>query len=311
MKQTKYNCTQAELYAVARTGWNSYTEYIPAFTDFRGFYLPIYADNAKAEVDAASSLPDDQARYAHTEILRNHAVIKADLCFNNWQKLKRYISTSFIEVDVAPSLVEAGSLRYPKAVKYNWEELNQMNTQANNFITNHFGELIANDNMPAAFQQTYADAAIEVAEAIQTFIDSEESDKKATAVKIDANNAIYTKLMDMFKDGQELYKDDEAVYDQFVFDSVLGLISGARSAGLRGVVTDAVTTLPLAGVAISVIGKPISDITDTEGKYMLKPMASGDYTITATKAGYETLSRDQTVLIGTVSHCDLALNASV
>ncbi len=31
MRQTSYNCTTAELYAVARTGWNSYIEHFALF----------------------------------------------------------------------------------------------------------------------------------------------------------------------------------------------------------------------------------------------------------------------------------------
>lgn len=307
MIKNNYNCTQAELYAVARTGWKSYDEQLAFFGAYRGYYDAAYGTAALGEVEAAASLQDDQARYAQTEVLRIQASGKAAECLANWQTLKRYISTSYPEAEVKPRLEEAGGVRYEKAANQNWDELIQMNTQAIQFLGIHAAELQAGNNMPATFVAKYTTAADEVKVLVQDFINSEELGKESTSEKITRNNALYAKLIQMFKDGQEIFRGNEAVRDQFVFETVLGLISGAGTAGLRGIVRDS-NGMPLIGVMMSVAGKTINATTDNEGKYKLTPMASGDYIVTAVKAGYTSVEQVKTVEVGVVSTLDFVMD---
>ena len=163
--------------------------------------------------------------------------------------------------------------------------------------------------MPVTFEAAYNAAAGELKTAVEAFIDSEEMGKEATEVKIDANNAVYLKLMDMFKDGQEIFRGQDSIRDQFVFEKVLGLINGAGTAGLRGVITDIVSGLPVAGALLKVFGEDITAISNEEGKYTLTPMASGDYKVMVSRDGYENMEVLKTVQVGVVSHLDFALTA--
>jgi hypothetical protein len=205
METPLYRCTQAELYAVARTGWASYSANLPAFGAYRGYYDAAYATAALAAIDAAELLPDAQARYANTEVYRTELVALADNCLARWQTLKRYILTSFPEAAQKARLEEAGSLRYEKAANYNWEELRMMNVSASTFLVTHNAALSAGNNMPLAFVATYNTAASAYAAKMQQFLNSEEQGIIDTNTKITANNALYTMLMNMFKDGQEIF----------------------------------------------------------------------------------------------------------
>ncbi len=60
-------------------------------------------------------------------------------------------------------------------------------------------------------------------------------------------------------------------------------------ANLYGVVTDAETGAPLAGVLVSIDG--LSLTTNAGGYYMFTELPPGSYTITFEKEGYETVVR--------------------
>lgn len=279
MTQSNYNCTQPELYAVARTGWDSYSDNLPAFGAYRGYYDAAYATAALAAIDAAELLPDAQARYANTEVYRTELIVLADNCLARWQTLKRYILTSFPEPAQKARLEEAGSLRYEKARGYNWEELRMMNISASTFLITHNAALSAGNNMPLAFIASYNTAAASFAAKMQQFLNSEEQGVIDTNTKITANNAVYATLINMFKDGQEIFKTQEEIKRQFVFDTVLGLITNPGAAGLRGKVISAQDLLPIANATIEILNTSYTTNTNAEGNYLIKPLATGSYDI--------------------------------
>lgn len=279
MTQSNYNCTQPELYAVARTGWASYASVLPSFAAYRGYFDAAYATAALAAIDAAELLPDAQARYANTEVYRTELVALADDCLARWQTLKRYILTSFPEPAQKARLEEAGSLRYEKARGYNWEELRMMNVSASTFLVTHNAALSAGNNMPLAFLASYNTAAASFAAKMQQFLNSEEQGVIDTNAKISANNAIYATLINMFKDGQEIFKTQDQIKRQFVFDTVLGLISNPGAAGLRGKVISAQDLTPIFDVRVEILNTSQSVNTDINGNYLIKPLPVGNYDV--------------------------------
>lgn len=279
MTKANYTCTQPELYAVARTGWNSYTSVLASFGAYRGYYDATFATAALAAIDAAELLPDAQARYANSEVYRTELVVLADDCLARWQTLKRYILTSFPEPAQKARLEEAGSLRYEKARGYNWEELRMMNISASTFLITHNAALSAGNNMPLAFIAAYNTAAESFATKMQQFLDSEEQGVIDTNTKITANNAVYTTLINMFKDGQEIFKTQDQIKRQFVFDTVIGLISNPGAAGLRGKVISAQDLTPIFDVRVEILNTSQSSNTDTNGNYLIKPLTTGSYDV--------------------------------
>jgi len=304
-----YHCTQAELIAIANTGWNSYTQHLPSFSSYRGYYDAAYASTAKAAVTAANQLPDAQARYANAEVLRTELVTLADACLARWQTLKRYISTSYPQPAIKPRLEEAGSLRYERAANYNWEELQALNTSALNFMLAQNAALAAGNNMPLAFPAAYSLDTTAYDSKYQAFIDAEEAAYNATEAKIAACNAVYTTLINMFKDGQEIFAQQEGIRREFTFDTVLGLISSPSQAGIRGKVSDAATSLPIEGVTVLVLGSNQSSTTDIDGRYEIKPLAASYYDISFVAPSYHDIVINQHhVLTGTVSTLDMLLD---
>jgi hypothetical protein len=88
----------------------------------------------------------------------------------------------------------------------------------------------------------------------------------------------------MLKDGQRIYKDDEAVRKLFTFDQLLNDIAGSGPAGIKGTVTAAGN--PLEGVSVKIIGPNITAFTDEDGKYSFT-LSAGTYSLLLTKPGFQ------------------------
>jgi hypothetical protein len=165
----------------------------------------------------------------------------------------------------------------------------------------------ANLNMPPAFQNDFKTPKENFFTKHQQFLDSEEAARIATENKIVANNSVHKNLMAMFLDGQEIFKDEDAIKKQFIFDQVLNLVSGTGTAGFRGIATDANTSLPLADVIFTIKGSDKTTTSDEEGKYSITQLAADDYEVAATKAGYQDKKFIQKVKVGTISTHDIQL----
>lgn len=63
---------------------------------------------------------------------------------------------------------------------------------------------------------------------------------------------------------------------------------------LRGVVTDKATGRPLDGASIAVLGSSLSGATDTQGRYQIRGLSAGTYTVRATAIGYTRLETSVT-----------------
>ena len=141
-------------------------------------------------------------------------------------------------------------------------------------------------NMPATFAPAYTTDSTNYANKMQQFLDSEEQGIIDTNAKITANNQVYTTLINMFKDGQEIFKSQDQIKRQFVFDTVLGLISNPGAAGLRGTISSSIDASPISGATILVLDTSETTTTDESGNYLLKPLAAGNYNISFGAANY-------------------------
>jgi hypothetical protein len=308
MRKTNYPCTQPELYAVARTGWDAYNAHFTAFATYRGYYDRELSATAFAQISAAEALPDNQTRNAQSEIHRIQLSALADTCLAQWQTLKRYITTSFPEPELKSRYNEAGASRYPEAQNYNWEQLQMLNVQAANFITLHSVALSAGDNMPTTFAAAYTAAAAAYAAKMQQYHYREEQSVLDTNAKINANNALYTQLINMFKDGQEIFKNQDQIKRQFTFDTVLSIISAPAQAGIRGIVTSALDASPIPNASIDILSTSQHTNTDAQGHYLLKPLPAGKYDIRILAPGYQDKTlQNITIHSGTTSTLDVEL----
>jgi hypothetical protein len=307
METPKYHCTQQELYTIATLGWNSCQQHLSAFTMFKTTYTASLITDKLAEVTAAMEIPDEYQRTEESKL--NHIALAksaADAC-TLYQKLKRYILASFPANQQAVKLDSAGQQYYSQAASNNWEAAQAMLTNASAFISANATILQANGGMPATFGTIVTTEKDNFTIIHQTFLDNEESQRVATAQKVTANNNLYTSLITMFLDGQEIFKTNEEVRSQFIFEHCLYLVRGAGTAGIRGHVSDSSTTLPISDATIQVGINDYTGTTDSDGFYQISPAAAGTYTITATATGYQPFTTSFQILTGTISTLNILL----
>lgn len=281
------NCTEPELYLVCETGWTSCREHLAQFTLASPLYDNAFIDARLAEVVAANNLPDEATRYATAELAHIQLEKDGRTCCDNWQMLKRYIAKAYPEDQHKVLFNEAGINFYEKAVNQNWESVTQINTRGAAFITLHSVALLANQNMPSTFAANIFNPGVTAFTAqLQTFYQAEEAARVGTAAKNAANEAIHTAVMSMFLDGQQIFRNNPTVKEQFIFESVLALISGAGSAGFKGLILDSVTSQPVPNVKVGLFNTNKVTTTGPDGRYRLNA-ASGFYTILIECPGYQ------------------------
>ena len=296
-----FNCTQQELYTVCRLGWQSCSQHLTGFFDFKAKYDANLITIRLAEVEAASKLPDEQARGSISETFRIQLTKLAADCLSNWQKLKRYIADAFPPEFQKTKLEAAGQSYYHKAGNDDWEACRALLTSSYSFIIDNEAILSNNQNMPGTFPGIFQTAKKEFEIKHQDFLDSEEKGLQNTETKSLANNEIHKTLMPMFLDGQEIFKDEDALKKQFIFDQVLNLASGTGTAGIRGTITDAGTNAPIPNATINIESINKSTTTDEEGKYIITQVASGKYKVIFTAQLYQQKSILQEIKVGTIS----------
>lgn len=308
MATQNYNCTEQELYTICETAWNSCRQHLPGFTAFKPKYTDPFIDSRLDDIKTARELPDEQQRneaYETANIqLRKDGRKACDL----WQYLKRYIADAYPSDLHKPKWEAAGYNYYVKASNNNWDSVKGLMTSGLTFINSNMADLTANDNMPLSFKSDFEGAKNDFEKTHQKFIQAEEDSHTGQDKKMTANNALHTDLMSMLLDGQEIYKNEEPIYKQFVFTELLYLASGAGTAGFKGQVTAVGSQLGLQEVTVTIKDNSKTAVTDAEGKYEIHQLASGKYTITFAKEGYEPkIIVDFTVKVGTVSNLNIEL----
>lgn len=311
MEPTKYHCAQPELYSAARMVIRAAIREIADFTPYKPKYDAAFFAALEAEVAACEALPDEQSRTGTEEAMLILTRQRATACLNQWQFLKGYIEdASAMQGELQkPALESAGSTHYRTAAGDDWESVNQLMVSAIQFVTDNNTELSAGNNMPAAFPAALSAAHTAFLEMWQDFQDEEEQNAIRAQEKVEANNNLYEKIIQVCKDGQRIFRNNEARRNQFVWDSVLYLVRGAGIAGIRGTVLELSTQQPVTAANILIIETGDTGVPDEDGVYRITGVPAGNYTVRCTAAGYNTAEQPFEVLTGTVSTLDFRLTA--
>jgi len=278
-----------ELYGILETGFNSLQEFLINFTDFSPAYDAAYVVALKTEASIAESLPDEQARYANAEIFKVRLEKDNQLATDKWQMLKRYITKAYLPEELKARLEEAGQLKYKKAAAQNFEETRALLVAGKNFLDEHSADLLANNNMPPTFQAQFQTIQTNFLGNYTSMNNENESAKVATEEKVKANNAIFEKLMVVFLDGQAIFKYNEPVFDQFVFETVRQNISN-RVASISAFIQNITDNEPIEAATITITTStgPVIITTDITGKAS-KVIANGIYSIQIDATGFNSI----------------------
>lgn len=308
MIRALYKCTQQELYTICRTAWAACTSHLPAFTNFSPSYDSAFIADRILEIKEAELVPDQYTRQEISETYRVKLDEQSQLCTDAYQSLKRYIVKAYPANLHKILFNSAGQEYFEKAANNNWDSVNLLNNSVSTFLDNHLSELTANQVMPPSFVNNFNLIRAKFDTLHAPFLNEENNLPQGTQDKIIANNKIYTAVMNMLLDGQDIFKRNDAIKKKFVFSDLHYLASGAGTSGIKGYITDSLTLMPIKDVTVTFFGSNKSTTTDSEGRYEILQVAAGTYTIKYTKEGYNTVViENHEIKTGTLSTASLSM----
>jgi len=253
-----YGGTQLEFYSIAETGWTNCKNRIAPFAAKKPKYTLLFVQGKLAALASAKLLPDEEQRNQLSETDRVQLKPLGDTCLQNQLDLRGYIRDAYPEAEWKSRYEAAGSTKYEKAAKENWEFVEGMNEEMETFIAANVAALTAPGGMPLTFKQKVEDDADDFTDEYLELKTSRQTGT-ATAAKISANNACYKDLMEMFKDGVEMvYHNNAEAQKEFTYSVIKDIVSPPGAASLS--VTVQLPDDSLAGegaVSIKKEGSPV------------------------------------------------------
>lgn len=207
---------------------------------------------------------------------------------------------------VKTKLIAAGSSVFRKASVDNWTAVRSLIDTANTFIANNLDSLMASENMPADFQTTFKAAGDNCIALSVIFAHINMEKEIATSIKTKANNGVYARMIEMLKDGQQIFKDNAEMKKQFTFRYLVSKQRGEHPARLRGRIVNTLN-IPVEGAVIMSQDERYTATTDSKGQYHIRRIAAGTYTFTISCAGYETIVAAITCTAGIASRGDFEM----
>ena len=309
-----YHATELELYAIAELGYNNLETDLVAFTAKNTKYDAAFVTALRQTRTDAMALPDEEARGAEHEILRNKLVNEfLPPVLDNFNDLKGYIKDAWANEDPKPRYEAAGGTKYATAAHNNWEDVVGLNDSMTSFITANAVLLDDPGGMPGTFEVKVTTDANNFATNYATFMQARETGV-ARGEKVTANNLLHEELMNVLEDGAErVFRNDAAKQKNYVFDTLKDIVSPPGSASLRALVLrNDDTPVEAANVTIrlhnaedpGVVAPPITVITDAQGVALFENADPGRYDGSAT-------SSEGSVTVDFTKEIDTGVNARV
>ena len=272
----------------------------------KGYYTEAFIAGAKESVQEARDLPGIYQTRSGRREARINLKTAARRVLDNWQLLKLYVTRAYDKEMVNTKLAQAGASLYNKASLSNWSAVRSLAFTADTFIRDNMEALMANNNMPESFPARCAADGDKLNELSMQFGRITMDKEMATQLKIDANDAIYESVIEMLKDGQQIFRYDAGIKKQFIFNYLVSLHRGEGSASLKGYITDELN-LPVEGVIIISENEKYIATTDSKGYYRIPRIAEGTYAFNITRPGYQSIEKAIAFNAGTAVNADFIM----
>lgn len=261
-----YGVSQEVLYLIAAMIIDSLESKLESFAEFSASYTPEFIVDLRDKLTKAQNMPNDAARtLAHEQARAQMVEMLADT-LNKWKLLKRYISHAFTNEDQRrANYSAAGWQYYEPAQQLNWASVIALMNQGSLYIEEYNAVLAANQNMPATFPTQFNAAQAAFAAKQQEFSQAKQIAQAGTNDKIEADNLLYTLIMDVCQDGQVIF-EGTITENEFVFSRVADLIAPVGPSGLLVEVINKNTGNAIIGAQVSIVGTDKLQSTNSQGE---------------------------------------------
>ncbi len=274
MKNKNYPVSQAVLYIVCQNIIDNLRANLAAFTEFSASYDSAFVDGLQKALDDAKALPTESIRALQHESLRLEMVEMLKPTLKKWKALKRYIAKAFTDAFHEANWNAAGWANYQPAADKSWPSVNALMSAGMQYISDNKTVLLANDNMPATFEDAFRVSANDFANKNKAFIAAKQLAQQGTDAKITLNADLYSAIIKVCLDGQLIF-EDEYLEKEFSFAAVAELVTPAGAAEAAIEVKNKNTEMPLAGVEVVVVGTDKQTVTNNEGDAELTELSEG------------------------------------
>ncbi|MEZ4804460.1 MAG: carboxypeptidase-like regulatory domain-containing protein [Bacteroidia bacterium] len=223
------------------------------------------------------------------EILRYKLLRKFSECVSALLKVKSHLREAFKEPEERESLIKyIGGDLYPKVYKNQYDIMQKMMQAAADFIAEYKPVLVLNNNMSPEYEQEFNDLALAYDKLYGEYLDSLKTRSDFTAEVAEGHNKLYSDLMEMFRDGKIIFKDNPSVRRLFVFETNLGFIGGTNWAGIKGSVLSKDTQLQIPNLLVEIVETGQSTTTDESANFNIGPLTAGIYSLQISAPNYQT-----------------------
>ena len=290
-----YNTSEQDLYSGLGMIWTSYAEYLADFEAWKTTYTAATGTDQLTALETVKAMPDEAQRLEFHTSLNKELTPLAENCLIGGKQLESYIRDAFPPLVFQDKLNAAGYGYYYGASKKNWEDVQGLVNNGELFIAANTADLTAG-GMPAGFPVDFTAAKDLFDTKHNEFLQAEETAKVLRDEKVIANNKLYKAGMAMCDDGKKIFRLEPAIREQFTWSVVQGLIKGSQSShSVKGVITDAVTALPIEGAKVAVLdmngvlveGKEL--MSEPDGSYKIIGLKNGQYKLQVEADGYDTV----------------------
>ena len=296
--------SQGDLYLLLPLAWQTYTNHLGVFADYKsGYTAQLATDQLKAVADA-QQLPDDAARSGEAETVRQQLVAQLADYFAAWHRLDGYIEEAY-PTNYDSMRAAAGHGNYEAATRNDWSAVTALLAAARTFGDEHQADLLARGQMPATFlTQTLAAEATDVARLLKQYQQLKGTAQQGTTVQQDANRVLYDDYQKLNRDAQRIFRRQPDTARLFQTEYLLGLVRGPGQAGLRSTLTLADGRVT-PGITVAVQGgkAPLETLSDAEGRYALA-VPAGDYKVVFSGPGVARQEVPVTVQAGVKKRVD-------
>ncbi len=303
MKKSNFNCGQDALIEAVVLIWTYCKVRITRMSGFKSKYTSSMCDLKIAEAQAILLMPDNAARQSVHEMARVSLQGIVDSGRSMWQDLKCYVRDAYTdtaEYDI--KLGEAGWSYYQKSAT-SWTKAKALFASTVNFINANRTALQDQGYMPDAFADTFIELQSNFEVAFVDYMTKVQQSEEGTDERMDVCNAIFASVMECCADGQRVFKNEDAIKNEFVFSAVVEKVDPSGPASLKGYATYIINGEPVVGMTaeIEAINKRV--VMNDEGFYDFGPLTGGvNYTVKYVLGDVVKDTEVVTVPVGTTVH---------
>jgi Carboxypeptidase regulatory-like domain len=243
-----------------------------------------------AECELVRLLPQPETRIAPRMQARTDMSELVIDILANARLLKQYIIEGFPASEVESLLAQATiTVNFDKVTKQNWEATDKMLSGMTSFIASNLSVLLNKGSMPKEFTNEVEAQLNDFGDLKAAYGNQNSASQTETEDTENEIVALFERVKGIISDAQAVFYKDKAKREKYTFADLKRQSNPGKKTvgGIRGGFFDAINQRPIVGAVIRTAYFDKSTESDKKGRFELKPLPAGVYTIEIEAPGFE------------------------